>query len=127
MVDKEGAVQSYMKGRILNNPNLPYDDTENWIENSFRDGYEVAETYYKDIAVKFYKWSIDNCPQSGKDKDGYWTIYKTNTSKPLSIEELFELFLKELENEQKCSKNGIKREGESCTLNNNCIYPKCLK
>ena len=25
----------------------------------------------------------------------------------------------------KCIKNGIKREGESCTLNNNCIYPKC--
>lgn len=25
-----------------------------------------------------------------------------------------------------CSKNGIKREGESCTLNNNCIYPKCF-
>lgn len=25
-----------------------------------------------------------------------------------------------------CSKNGIKREGESCTLNNNCIYPECL-
>src|SRR5688500_17579677 len=25
-----------------------------------------------------------------------------------------------------CSKNGVKREGESCTLNNNCIYPKCL-
>jgi len=24
-----------------------------------------------------------------------------------------------------CSKNGIKREGESCTLNNLCIYPKC--
>jgi len=29
--------------------------------------------------------------------------------------------------EYNCSKNGIKREGESCTLNNNCIYPKCLK
>jgi hypothetical protein len=27
----------------------------------------------------------------------------------------------------KCSKNGIKREGESCTLNNNCIYPNCMK
>ena len=25
-----------------------------------------------------------------------------------------------------CSKNGVKRKGESCTLNNNCIYPKCL-
>lgn len=25
-----------------------------------------------------------------------------------------------------CSKNGIKREGESCTKNNNCVYPKCL-
>lgn len=25
----------------------------------------------------------------------------------------------------KCNKNGIKREGESCTLNNNCIYPNC--
>ena len=24
-----------------------------------------------------------------------------------------------------CSKNSLKREGESCTLNNNCIYPKC--
>jgi|LakMenEpi03Aug12_release.lakeMendotaPanAssembly.Ray.scaffolds.fasta_scaffold3954843_1 hypothetical protein len=26
-----------------------------------------------------------------------------------------------------CSKNGIKREGESCTLNNNCIYPDCME
>jgi hypothetical protein len=26
-----------------------------------------------------------------------------------------------------CSKNGIKRNGESCTLNNNCIYPNCMK
>jgi hypothetical protein len=25
-----------------------------------------------------------------------------------------------------CSKIGIKREGESCTLNNNCIYPNCI-
>lgn len=24
-----------------------------------------------------------------------------------------------------CSKGGIKREGESCTLNNNCTYPNC--
>jgi len=26
-----------------------------------------------------------------------------------------------------CSKNGIKRYGESCSLNNNCIYPKCME
>lgn len=26
-----------------------------------------------------------------------------------------------------CCNNGIKREGESCTLNNNCSYPSCLK
>ena len=26
-----------------------------------------------------------------------------------------------------CSKNGIKKEGESCSLNNNCTYPDCLK
>jgi len=26
-----------------------------------------------------------------------------------------------------CSKNGIKKEGESCSLNNNCTYPNCLK
>jgi hypothetical protein len=26
-----------------------------------------------------------------------------------------------------CNKNGIKKEGESCTLNNNCIYPNCIK
>ena len=29
--------------------------------------------------------------------------------------------------DDKCSKNGVKKEGESCTLNNNCIYPKCLE
>lgn len=27
----------------------------------------------------------------------------------------------------KCNKNGIKKEGESCKLNNNCIYPNCMK
>lgn len=26
-----------------------------------------------------------------------------------------------------CNKNGIKREGESCSLNNNCIYPDCME
>jgi hypothetical protein len=26
-----------------------------------------------------------------------------------------------------CIKNGIKRYGESCALNNNCLYPKCLE
>jgi hypothetical protein len=26
----------------------------------------------------------------------------------------------------KCNKVGVKREAESCTMNNNCIYPKCL-
>ena len=26
-----------------------------------------------------------------------------------------------------CNKNGVKRLGESCTLNNNCIYPKCME
>ena len=26
-----------------------------------------------------------------------------------------------------CSKNGIKKEGESCSLNNNCTYPNCLE
>jgi hypothetical protein len=29
--------------------------------------------------------------------------------------------------DDKCSKNGVKKEGESCTLNDNCIYPKCLE
>ncbi len=29
--------------------------------------------------------------------------------------------------DDKCSKNGIRKEGESCTLNDNCIYPKCLE
>lgn len=24
-----------------------------------------------------------------------------------------------------CFRNGVKREGESCSLNNNCIYPNC--
>jgi hypothetical protein len=28
---------------------------------------------------------------------------------------------------ENCNKNGIKRLGESCTLNNNCIYPNCLE
>ena len=27
---------------------------------------------------------------------------------------------------KECNRNGIKRDGESCTLNNNCTYPKCL-
>ena len=27
----------------------------------------------------------------------------------------------------KCSKNGMKRGGSSCSLNNKCTYPKCLK
>ena len=26
----------------------------------------------------------------------------------------------------KCSKNGIKIEGSSCSYNNKCIYPKCI-
>jgi len=26
-----------------------------------------------------------------------------------------------------CIKNGIKKEGESCSLNNNCIYPECME
>lgn len=25
-----------------------------------------------------------------------------------------------------CIKNGLKREGASCSLNNNCIYPECI-
>ena len=33
----------------------------------------------------------------------------------------------EIVKSKQCSKNGIKKEGESCTLNNNCIYPKCNK
>ena len=27
----------------------------------------------------------------------------------------------------KCSRNGIKKEGESCSKNNKCTYPNCLK
>lgn len=30
-------------------------------------------------------------------------------------------------NEKKCSKNGLKISGSSCSKNNKCIYPKCLK
>jgi hypothetical protein len=26
----------------------------------------------------------------------------------------------------KCSKNGVKKYGESCTMNNNCAWPECL-
>jgi hypothetical protein len=26
-----------------------------------------------------------------------------------------------------CSKKGIKREGESCNMNNNCTFPICMK
>lgn len=29
-------------------------------------------------------------------------------------------------NKNHCSKNGIKKEGESCTLNNNCTFPSCV-
>ncbi len=28
---------------------------------------------------------------------------------------------------EECSKHGVKKEGESCTLNNNCIFPKCTE
>jgi len=27
----------------------------------------------------------------------------------------------------KCSRNGIKKDGESCSKNNKCTYPNCLK
>jgi hypothetical protein len=27
----------------------------------------------------------------------------------------------------KCSRNGIKKDGESCRKNNKCTYPNCLK
>jgi len=27
----------------------------------------------------------------------------------------------------KCSRNGIKKDGESCRFNNKCTYPNCLK
>ena len=27
----------------------------------------------------------------------------------------------------KCSRNGIKRKGASCSLNTKCTYPNCLK
>lgn len=26
-----------------------------------------------------------------------------------------------------CSRNGVKREGESCTLNNKCTFPQCVR
>jgi len=26
----------------------------------------------------------------------------------------------------KCNKNGVKKYGESCTMNNNCSWPECL-
>ena len=31
-----------------------------------------------------------------------------------------------LKGDDKCSKNGVKKEGESCTLNDSCTYPDCM-
>lgn len=97
---------------------------------NFLLGWDNCETYYKNIAIKFAEWVSKNGWTLRNDKETWlnssivipkekWQIKETS--------ELLEIFLKTLENEQQCSKNGIKREGESCTLNNNCIYPKCLK
>lgn len=50
----------------------------------------------------------------------------------IQVEEMLNEFAKQslkdflvTSNKDTCNKNGIKKEGESCTLNNNCIYPLC--
>lgn len=67
--------------------------------------------------------------------DGFPWLYEVYVHKiPIHItgdyfdtyEEAREYAISYILNNLKCSHNGLKREGESCSLNNNCIYPKCL-
>ena len=57
-------------------------------------------------------------------KSGIWQSYVNFGSEDNKI---CDFFKPNSESELTCSCNGVKREGESCTLNNKCSYPKCLE
>lgn len=59
----------------------------------------MAEAYYKDIAVKFATYLLKDFEMIDLDADRMgWQLAGTNQN--YTTKELFDLFLKELENEQ---------------------------
>jgi hypothetical protein len=99
--------------------------------------YQQAFRWFRETHNLFSSVSVDQtmepkfCYSLSKYADPYdWTILVFNSELYYTYEEaelacLIKLI--EIVKNKQCSKNGIKKEGESCTLNNNCIYPNCMK
>jgi len=95
MVDKEQLANSKVEGFIgLYNYNIP----KYYIKQLYLDGFNDSETYYKDIAVKFATYLLKDFEMIDLDADRMgWQLAGTNQN--YTTKELFDLFLKELENE----------------------------
>ena len=65
----------------------------------------------------------DSCYRHTAKSNMYqsWTTFNTHDNK------ICDFFKPNNESELTCACHGIKKSGESCTMNNNCIYPKCLE
>lgn len=148
--DWNGSVYLQFNGKnqglgIVNNKQLlklAGEDTKYHIE----DGKLIADYTKNQLemldSVYWLKqdFSYNQCKEDNKEKkyteadmiDFARTILSAKANHDLrNISDILPKYIQSLNKQEyeveiQCSKNGIKKEGESCTLNNKCIYPKCL-
>jgi hypothetical protein len=97
-------------------------------DNCFYGRTKLATMLYNQAKSSDKKYTEEEAKIIWKGGQEYW---KTSGNS-ITFEELTE----KLKNQPKlpdvinlqmeCTKNGIKEEGSSCSLNNNCFYPNCL-
>jgi hypothetical protein len=71
-------------------------------------------------SVEFLEWCDTNYPLKNKNYLGKRLHSKSKYDDSYTTEDLFKIWA------GVCKNNGIKRFGESCTLNNNCSFPYCM-
>ena len=109
MVDVEKLSREY----IIKNYSFAYlqdDLNAKRLQNAFKAGYDKAEELYKE--------DLKETIELVKDYEDFVKQQRYDVF-PYTIKQKIHNFLDKYIS---CSKNGIKKEGESCTLNNNCIY-----
>lgn len=114
--------QKIIKGIIRDYYYTPtFSQAFKWFREKYGLDSFVKHLYKSTIKVGYY-FAIDEYKgiEFQMDFDDYYKTYEE--AELACLNKLIEI----IKNKQ-CSKNGIKKEKESCTLNNNCIYPKCMK
>lgn len=97
------------------------------IAPTFKEGWDEAIAL--NLPIKFAEWKRNFPPEGGAGLERWWYIYlpdDTIEKKEFqTMEQSYQYWIENIFPYYCC--DGLKRFGASCSKNNNCTFPECLK